>query len=186
MIVQLYDCFKHWSEKGSVWILSDLHFDDKDCLKMNPNWISPMEQIRILNQYIHKNDSFICLGDVGNVERMNLVKHSHRVLLLGNHDTNGSKSRFYDHFNEVYAGPLFIGEKILLSHEPIGMPFALNIHGHDHNNKEHYEDGCRYLNLAANMCEYTPISLGKIIKDGALNGIKTIHRLTIDKAGGKK
>ena len=28
MIPTLYEPFRHWSEKGSVYILSDLHFDE--------------------------------------------------------------------------------------------------------------------------------------------------------------
>ncbi len=31
MIKSLYDCFQHWSEKGSVYIMSDPHFEDIDC-----------------------------------------------------------------------------------------------------------------------------------------------------------
>lgn len=30
MIPTLYEPFRHWSEGGSVFILSDLHFDDED------------------------------------------------------------------------------------------------------------------------------------------------------------
>lgn len=29
MIPTLYEPFRHWSENGSVYILSDLHFDDE-------------------------------------------------------------------------------------------------------------------------------------------------------------
>ncbi|MBP3507937.1 MAG: hypothetical protein J6K43_16260 [Lachnospiraceae bacterium] len=31
MIPTLYEPFRHWSDGGSVYILSDLHFDDEDC-----------------------------------------------------------------------------------------------------------------------------------------------------------
>ena len=32
---------------------------------------------------------------------------------------------------------MFIADKILLSHEPVyGLPWRLNIHGHEHNNVE--------------------------------------------------
>lgn len=34
---------------GSVYILSDLHFDDEDCMFMSPGWNSPQEQISIIN-----------------------------------------------------------------------------------------------------------------------------------------
>ena len=81
---------------------------------------------------------------------------------------------------------MFIAEKILLSHEPVSLPFALNIHGHDHSGADRDTDECKHINLAANVCGYKPVSLGKIIKDGALSGIVGIHRQTIDRANAKK
>ena len=54
MIPTLYEPFRHWSDGGSVYILSDLHFDDADCKFMSPDWISPQEQISIINgMYTH-------------------------------------------------------------------------------------------------------------------------------------
>ena len=87
-------------------------------------------------------------------------------------------------FDEVYEGPLMIGEKIFLSHEPIlGIDWCLNIHGHDHSGKkiDNY-----HLNLASNVCNYTPLSLGEYIKTHGLNKIKSLHRDTIDTATIKK
>ena len=70
----------------------------------------------------------------------------------------------------------------MLSHEPVyGLPWCLNIHGHDHNNIEPYKEGCKHINLAANVCGYTPINLGKIIKEGVLADVPSIHRMTIDR-----
>ena len=43
MIPTLYEPFRHWSATGSVYILSDLHFDDHDCKLMDSNWITPKE-----------------------------------------------------------------------------------------------------------------------------------------------
>ena len=51
---------------------------------------------------------------------------------------------------------------------------------------EDYRKDCKYLNLAANVCGYTPVSLGKIIKDGILSDVPSIHRITIDRAVEKK
>lgn len=183
MISTLYDKFKPWSEKGSVYLISDTHFDDPDCLAMDPHWISPEEHIWMINQMVHSNDTLIHLGDVGDPEYIRLIK-GYKVLLLGNHDQSASK--FRDYFNEIYEGPLFIAEKILLSHEPVSLPFALNIHGHDHSGADRDTDECKHINLAANVCGYKPVSLGKIIKDGALSGIVGIHRQTIDRANAKK
>ena len=65
MINSLYDNFKHWSGVGSVFLYSDPHFNDADCLLMNPNWPSPEEQIKRINQKVRKNDTLIILGDIG-------------------------------------------------------------------------------------------------------------------------
>ena len=35
MLPTLYELFKHWSDGSSVYILSDLHFDDADCKFMD-------------------------------------------------------------------------------------------------------------------------------------------------------
>lgn len=183
MIPSLQDKFKPWSETGSVWILSDTHFDDADCKLMDPNWITPKEQISIINKYVHKTDTLILLGDIGDPQYVAKLR-GYKVLIMGNHDQ--SRTKFEPYFDEIYEGVLFIGEKILLSHEPINLPFCLNIHGHDHNGVEYYEYGCRHINVAANVCEYTPINLGRIIKQGALSKIDTIHKRTIKDAQMRK
>jgi calcineurin-like phosphoesterase family protein len=83
-------------------------------------------------------------------------------------------------FDEVYTGPLMIGEKILLSHEPINIPFALNIHGHDHSGWEHKD--WAHLNVCSDVIGYTPINLNQTLKSGAAAHIQSIHRQTINDA----
>ena len=184
MIPTLYEPFRHWSEGGSVFIISDLHFEGEHCKKMNPDWPEPEEQIEQINRIVKKNDTFICLGDVGKADYVKQINAKRKILLLGNHDARGA---YKEYFDEIYTGPLFIAEKILLSHEPVyGLPWCLNIHGHDHNNVEPYREGCKHINLAANVCGYTPINLGKIIKEGILADIPSIHRITIDRAVERK
>lgn len=189
MIPQLYDCFKHWSEKGSVYIISDLHFNDPDCKLIDPNWITPEEQIEILNKIIHKNDTLIHLGDCGDLSCFAKLKAGRKILIKGNHDDKGDN--FYKEvFDEVYSGPLFIGPKLLLSHEQINcLTFCLNIHGHHHDGPYHEItpwDGSEHYNLAANVCGYIPMNLGQEIKKGLLANINDIHRQTIDWATKRK
>ncbi len=74
MIPTLYEPFRHWSDGGSVYILSDLHFDDEDCRLMSPDWIMPEEQLSIINESVMKNDTFICLGDVGNQNILKILR----------------------------------------------------------------------------------------------------------------
>ena len=136
--------------------------------------------IRYMKGYL----TFVCLGDVGDASFVKKIRARKKILLLGNHD---KKKDYKGLFDEIYDGPLLIAEKILLSHKPVyGLPWCLNIHGHDHSNIESYKEGCKHLNLAANVCGYTPVSLGKLIKGGILSDITSIHRITIDRATEKK
>ena len=179
MIKTLYECFRHWSEKGSVYLISDTHFDDIDCKLMDKNWITPEEHIKKLST-ITKNDTLIHLGDVGNPEYLNKLK-CHKVLIMGNHDQSSEKFKLY--FNEIYSGPLMIAEKLIISHEPLNINWAFNIHGHDHNKNN--KGDIFHLNIASNVIDYNYYDLNKIIKSGALKNIKSIHRITIDNASNK-
>lgn len=178
MIESLYEKFKPWSEKGSIYIISDTHFDDSDCRLIDKHWISPEEQIEKL-KCAHRDDTLIILGDVGNAKYLKEIK-AYKVLIKGNHDVGSELYKPY--FNEIYEGPLFIGEKILISHEPIPVPFALNIHGHDHAGIARL--GC--LNVAANIIGYSPISLKEVIKQGYISNIPSLHRIIINCATERK
>lgn len=99
MIDTLYDCFKHWTKSGSLFIFSDPHFEDSDCKLMNPNWITPQEQVNIINKFVHKSDTLILLGDVGNVEWIKKLKAGYKVLITGNHDAGAEN---YKRLEEYY------------------------------------------------------------------------------------
>ena len=177
MLPQLYESFQRWSDGGTVWLYSDPHFDDADCKAINAEWPSPEEQIAKINKKVHKGDTLIILGDIGDPTPLKQIK-GYKVLICGNHDRGASY--YEEYFNEVYIGPLFISDRILLSHEPINLPFALNIHGHDHSNSEQVAP--HHLNLCAEHIDYIPISFKSIIKFGFLRDIPSIHRITIDNA----
>ena len=176
MIKGLYGFAREWSKTGSVWLYSDPHFDDEDSKLMDPMWPDPDEQIQNLKACCHKPDTLVLLGDVGDPEYIEELK-CYKVLLLGNHDKG--KSHYTPYFDEVYEGPLFISDRILLSHEPLpSLPYVLNIHGHDHSGWHSNENG---INVCSNLIEWMPLSLGKLIKDGVVANIPTIHRWAIDK-----
>ena len=85
-------------------------------------------------------------------------------------------------FDEVYSGPLMISEKLILSHEPVDVPWAFNLHGHDHTGRKSDE---RHFNVCADVIGYTPINFNQWMKEGYLSKVETIHRTTIDKATAK-
>lgn len=230
MIEQLYECFKHWSKKGSVWVYSDPHFNDEEAAGYGR--ISDEEQLKLINSKVGKNDTIVILGDVGDIEFARRIR-GYKVLICGNHDLGVSNYqrkieyfRFdmeksskdsvvawaketypncaievgtgYDvsHapfefwavkidnklFDEVYTGPLFIGEKLLLSHEPINFPFALNLHGHCHKG----QSDSHHINCCSNVVSYTPVNLKEICQSGFLKNIDSLHRTTIDDATKRK
>jgi calcineurin-like phosphoesterase family protein len=127
------------------------------------------------------------LGDVGDPTLFKEIK-AHKVLIMGNHDETASK--FNNYFDEIYTGPLWIAEKLVLSHEPISVtslitkrPIAINIHGHDHAG-EYYDDF--HINITQNTFGYEPLNLKEFIKEGHLKKVNSIHREIIDKATQKK
>ena len=230
MIKTLYKPFQRWSEKGSVYLISDTHFDDPDRNFMGYT-ISENEQIAILKKKIHKNDTLIHLGDVGNIDYIKQLK-CYKVLIMGNHDQSKTKyeqkytiidldnltdeeikSKEKNHeidywgyefhspfkqgyksnnlFNEVYDGPLWISQKLILSHEPLSIglgvtnqPIAFNIHGHDHSG-EYYKDDY-HLNICQNVFGYEPLNLKSFIEEGFLSSIPSVHRATINYQKEKK
>ena len=85
--------------------------------------------------------------------------------------------------DEVYNGPLIVGPKLILSHEPIEIDGMFNIHGHNHSltsptNKD--------LNVCSMNIDYTPINLNQLMKHGLTSKVDSIHRITIDNATARK
>lgn len=192
----LYDIFKNWYHGGQIYVYSDPHFNDSEANSLRTRYIGDDEQVKRINAKIGKNDTLIILGDIGDTDYVKKLR-GYKVLIMGNHDKGasnyqrivnsssalGSAERLYDNrlFDEVYEGPLMISEKLILSHEPIiGLNFAFNIHGHDHNKATYFD--YYHMNVCAEHIDYTPVCLKHIIESGKLSRIKSIHRQTIDDA----
>ena len=230
----LYKIFDHWHQEGTLWIFSDPHFGDDDLTTGIRNRPSPAEIVQRINAKCGRKDTLICLGDVGDVEYVKLLRAKRKILICGNHDagrTNYERQvitqQFFKNqytkeqvldltkalfpncrysidesdeivweitadnmlFDEVYEGPMMIAEKLILSHEPVDVPWAYNIHGHDHQGHKRKN----HTNVCVDVTGYQPINMNQWMKSGAMAHVETIHRDTIDKAtvrkqkrGGKK
>ena len=176
---QLYDIFRErWERFQTAHIISDTHFGDKDLqanIKDRPN---DEDYVKLINSKVGKNDLLICLGDVGDIEYARRLK-GYKILIAGNHDAG--MSNYKDVFNEVYAGALIVGEKLILSHEPVDVPWAFNIHGHVHHGEPMSDN--RHFNVCgeARKC-YEPVNLNQFMKSGFMAKVQTIHRDVINKA----
>ena len=240
-IAGLYKIFDHWHQEGTLWIISDTHFGDKDLSQGIRNRPSDADIVQAINAKCGKNDLLIHLGDVGDVEYVKMLRAKRKILICGNHDagrTNYERQivskkfpmdefqkaealeemkKLYPNcrysveecwefrapfncwvvyadnmlFDEVYEGPLMIAEKLILSHEPVDVPWAFNIHGHIHDSK--HKNDKRHFNVCSDAIGYVPINMNQWMKQGYLSHIESIHRTTIDSAtirkqkrGGKK
>lgn len=181
MYKHLYDCFKHWYHGGTIYFYSDPHFADEEMKYIRKNYIGDEEQVKRIRARVGKNDTLVILGDVGDKEWLKKLR-GYKVLILGNHDAGATTYEGY--VDEVYEGALMISDKIMLSHEPIEFPYALNLHGHDHSGWE--KMSTPHVNVCAEHINYTPISLKSIIESGILKDIPSIHRETIDRATERK
>ena len=162
----------------TILITSDTHFGDFE-LKSGIKRPSDEELLKIINSKIGTKDLFIHLGDCGNLEFIKQIKGKYKILIAGNHDQGLDKFRKV--FDEVYAGPIVIAEKLILSHEPVEASWAHNIHGHIHS-ALHTTDKWH-----TNVCgdakgNYEPINFNQFMKNSPLAKIDSIHRQTIDNA----
>ena len=179
MIKGLYKPFEHWG-KNTCWIISDTHFDDPDLIHSYLDRPTAAEQVKLINSKVGKNDTLIILGDVGKVEGVKQVR-GYKVLIMGNHDAGASNYLGKDLFQETYSGPVMIGEKLILSHEPIeNCDWCMNIHGHTHD--RNIVNDTYHFNVCADVIGYTPINFNKWMKEGHLAKIQSLHRQTINEA----
>ena len=175
----VYDTFnKLWNDYQTVWIISDLHFNEDDLKAGFPNRPSDEELVKKINAKVGSKDTLILLGDCGSPEFVQQLR-GYKILIAGNHEPG--LTAFDKIFDEIYSGPLVIGEKIILSHEPIpGITWAMNVHGHNHNKNS--KNDANHFNVCADVIGYEPINFNQWLREGHTSHIQTIHRETIDKA----
>ena len=181
----MYDLLNERWCKQTIWLISDTHFGDEDLRAGLPGRISDDDLVKLINSKVGKKDTLIHLGDVGDIEFMKKIR-GYKILIMGNHDTG--KTNYEGVFDEVYTGPLMIGEKLLLSHEPVDIHWAFNIHGHDHygHASKNHLNCCVDAHKRIYGLDWEPINMNQIMKTGLLSRTESIHRITIDGATERK
>lgn len=172
-----------WKDYQTCWIISDSHFNEIDleeAYSLRPN---ADEFVKLINSKVGRKDILICLGDCGDLECWKRIR-GYKVLIQGNHDDSIEKYR--EVFDEVYEGPVMLGEKLLLSHEPIaGINWAMNLHGHVHDFKAKSDKYHMNINCDARQ-NYEPINFNALLKKGITAHITPLHRQIIDTATTRK
>lgn len=181
MIPGLYDIFQERWVNGTVWIVSDTHFGDEELRAGVEGRPADLDIWKNIKSKVGKKDTLIHLGDVGDPFWIERIK-GYKILIMGNHDLG--KSNYTNIFDEVYEGPLFIGEKIVLSHEPLEIPFAYNLHGHVHDKNAKTDN--LHFNACLDVTDYNPINFNQLMKSGPTAKIESKHRQIINKATKRK
>lgn len=84
-------------------------------------------------------------------------------------------------FDWVFEGPVQIGEKLILSHEPVECGWAFNIHGHIHSFA--HKDDTRHMCICPEVTrQFEPINFNRLMKSGFMSKVETQHRKTINAA----
>ena len=78
---------------------------------------------------------------------------------MGNHDKRPRKE-YLGYFAEVYDYPLYISNRVVLSHYPIPVTEGtLNVHGHLHGSTL---DSSNHFNISIHMVDYRPVHMNII------------------------
>lgn len=106
--------------------------------------------------------TFYFLGDWGNTDylwTMDLLRKQniYTICILGNHDSQSDIPLFEKHFDEVYKYPIYLSNKLVLSHEPqnVWPNGQLNLHGHLHGSRL---DSINHINCNIHVAGYKAIS----------------------------
>lgn len=84
--LNLYPCFSKWLEFDNIYVYSDPHFNDDESKALREGYPGDDEQVKRINETVHKRDVFVCLGDCGDLEYVKKIKAGYKVLIMGNHD----------------------------------------------------------------------------------------------------
>ena len=154
----------------STFVISDPHFHHENMAKYRG--FSCAEEMNELivknwNNVISKRDNIFLLGDITmekkNYEILSRLKGQIDVV-LGNHDQKQHIREMLKYVNSV-SGMIDYKSKVIFTHCPIHpsqleFRYKYNIHGHVHENSI---DDARYINVCAEMINYTPIEFNKLI-----------------------
>lgn len=164
-------------DQTRVYLISDLHFDHTNIIKYTQRPFSSTDDMNraMVEKWtgvVKYNDTAFFLGDMTYGTRHRPIDHWLQKLtgnvefLRGNHDTDRiTKARVIP----TNHGIRYKGREFLLAHEPY-RPDGFDgwlIHGDKHNNDlDQYpliNQKRKTVNISAELVDYTPISLDRII-----------------------
>lgn len=144
----------------ATYFISDTHFGDKGIIKFERTRFENIDEhdqfiIDSINKIVKPTDELWILGDIGQLQLVPYI-NGRKYLLMGNHDKR-PKKEYLGYFAEVYNHPIYISNRVVLSHRPIPVTDGtLNVHGHLHGARL---DSANHFNISAHMIDYKPVSI---------------------------
>lgn len=169
--------FGHYNEDGSG-ILQFERASKFNTIQEHDKYI--VELVRQWLTKLHKDDTFYFLGDFGRPDSKTLSEiirvfveaKCHKVAIRGNHDHETETGIMQTLFDEVYDYPIWISNRIILSHFPCAVwKDQLNIHGHLHGS---VLDSPNHLCASLHVANYQPIN--SHIVNGCLGRLPKYNR----------
>jgi calcineurin-like phosphoesterase family protein len=154
---------------GLVYVIGDLHFGHENLAKHRGFVDAEQQDNYIISQWnktIYKRDTVYILGDIAmekhwaykKLDQLNGIKK----VVLGNHDKGKHVKYMLPYVNSVSGMIKYNG--FWLTHCPIHpneLRGHINVHGHVHLATI---DDDRYINVSADVVDYTPQLLTSLIK----------------------
>ena len=111
-----------------------------------------------LSQKVKPNDEVWILGDWGSTDYLWVMDMflCKTCFVYGNHDTQSNKPKFEEHFDEVYEYPVFLSNKLVVSHIPVAVyDDTINVHGHLHGS---VLNSPNHICCSIHVTDYKPIA----------------------------
>ena len=151
------------------YFISDLHMDHKNVINFERTQFTTIEEhniyiVNFFNQLIKKlkpSDEVWNLGDFGSPDYLylsDMIRNigAKSIFLYGNHDEQANLSLFQQHFDEVYLYPVYLSQKLVVSHFPVAVyDDTINIHGHTHSSR--LKD-LNHICASIHVANYQPIT----------------------------
>lgn len=170
--------FNHCNDANTGGILKFERGDKFATIQEHDKYI--VDLVRRWLKKLHKDDTFYFLGDFGRptddifYELFYIFKTAkcRKVAIRGNHDHEAETAQLKQLFDEVYDYPIWISNRIILSHFPCAVwKDQLNIHGHLHGS---VLDSPNHLCASLHVANYQPIN--SHIANGCLGRLPKYNR----------
>lgn len=148
---------------------SDWHIGEESIIEWERTQFYSIEEhnlaifkfVQNLVEKIKPGDNFYMLGDYGDTDRLWYIEEltragAHTIFIAGNHDKLADKEKFEKYFDEVYWHPIYLSERLIVSHFPQALwPGQCNLMGHLHGS---ILDAPGYITCSINDTDFTAIT----------------------------